>query len=166
MKTLWLLRHAKSSWNAPALPDHERPLKPRGERAAIRMGQLLAAQAPFPDAVVCSTAVRARETWRHVERAFADRRAVSPVEFRADLYHADVEQLRSIVASIPEAHSAVLLIGHNPGLENFAESLTGTTVTIPTATLLCIELESPHWRDFATAKTATVKHIWRPRELD
>lgn len=166
MKTLWLLRHAKSSWADTKLADHDRPLKGRGVRAAKMMGNVLAQQAPFPEYVICSTAVRARETWRIAADAIARHRTVPAVVFRDDLYHAGAEQLRSIAASIPNEHSSVMLLGHHPGFEDFVTEVTGTTMAIPTAALLQLNLNASHWNDFATSRTVQVIHIWRPRELE
>lgn len=165
MKTLWLLRHAKSSWAKLTLADHDRPLKGRGIRAAEKMGELLVQQTCFPELVYCSTAVRAKETWRIASEAIGRHRTAPAVTFRDDLYHASAKQLRSIVASLPDEHSSVMLIGHNPGFEDFVTEVTGTAMSIPTAALLQLESNTPDWNDFATSRTTKVIHIWRPREL-
>ncbi len=114
MRTLTLLRHAKSDW-AFAAPDMERPLNKRGRAAAARIGLWMKHQRVQPDWVICSPAVRTRETLTRV-RAYLPIKASSiDVEDRA--YLADVEDLLAILADCPQEKKNVLLLGHNPGLE-------------------------------------------------
>lgn len=164
MKTLWLLRHAKSSWKDAALPDHDRPLKKRGRKAAVVIAAVLVEQEPFPDAVLCSTAVRARETWQIVSETIAPQRTVPSVEYQADLYHASSETMRDIIAGLPKDHAAVLLVGHNPGLEEFVWDITGTETEIPTAALVRINFAEDSWASAAAAGNGTLAGLWRPRD--
>ncbi|HET6424000.1 MAG TPA: histidine phosphatase family protein [Planctomycetaceae bacterium] len=166
MKTLWLLRHAKSSWADATLTDHDRPLKPRGIRAAAKMGALLAEQSPFPELICCSTAVRAVQTWHVAAEAITARRSLPEAVYRDDLYHASVSQLRSIVSGLPNERSTVLLIGHNPGFEDFVAAITGGAIEIPTAALLKLQLAGAEWHLFATTQTVGLIDLWRPRERD
>lgn len=166
MKTLWLLRHAKSSWSQPELADHERPLKPRGRRAAKKIARVLIEQSPFPETIVSSSAIRACETWQIIAAEWSRSGVVPPVVFRDDLYHASVEQLRRITSELCDDFTAVLLIGHNPGFEDFVSAISSVKVTIPTAGLLRIELNSRRWSEFATTHEAHVSQIWLPRELE
>jgi phosphohistidine phosphatase len=112
MKRAWILRHAKSSWDDPSLADHERPLAPRGRKAAKRMGRWLAVRDVHPDLVLCSTAVRARATLDLVGIGLR----VPTVEIEEALYHASAATLLERLAMLPPAIESVLLIGHNPGL--------------------------------------------------
>ncbi len=166
MKTLWLLRHAKSSWKDASLADHDRPLKKRGRKAAVVIAGVLAEQGPFPDAVLCSTAVRARETWQMVSDTIAPQRTVPSAEYRAELYHASPETMRDIIAGLPDDHTAVLLIGHNPGLEEFIWEITATETEIPTAALVRIDFTADSWATAATTGKGTLAGLWRPRELE
>jgi phosphohistidine phosphatase len=166
MKTLWLLRHAKSSWSNPDLADNDRPLKRRGKLAAEKIAAVLAEQPHFPERVCCSTAVRARETWRIVAGIIGEHRPLPTVQDYGELYHASAEELRDFVAALPDAQSTAMLIGHNPGFEDFVTEVTGTTVSIPTGCLLRIDLPSDTWSDFETTETAQLYRVWRPRELE
>jgi len=166
MKTLWLLRHAKSSWADESLPDHDRPLKPRGIRAARKMGAFLAAQASFPELVCCSTAMRARATWNLAAEAIAIQRTLPPVQYHAELYHASAHQLQTFVATLSGEVAAVLLVGHNPGFEEFVAMVTGCEIEIPTAALLRLECDSPHWTTFQHSRAVRLQHIWCPRDFE
>lgn len=122
MKYLYLLRHAKSAWDTPGHRDKERPLAPRGRKACRTLGRFLAKLDPPPDEVLCSTAVRARETW---EGSATAGRLEWAVSFRDDLYLASTDQLLRIVRNAPDSHGALMLVGHNPGLEEFSRALAG-----------------------------------------
>lgn len=122
MRHLYLLRHAKSAWDAPGRNDKERPLAPRGRKACRQLGRFLAELDPRPDQVLCSTAVRARQTW---EGCVAAGHLDWPVTFRDDLYMAAAEQMLRLVRQLPGTVKAVLLVGHNPGMEAFARALAG-----------------------------------------
>lgn len=122
MKRLYLLRHTKSAWDAPGSGDKDRPLAPRGRKACRPLGRMLGRLRPQPEQVLCSTALRARQTWE----GCADAAGVDwPVTYRDDLYLASANQLLHMVRRLPNAMSAVLLVGHNPGMEEFARGLAG-----------------------------------------
>ncbi len=116
---LYLLRHAKSSWNEP-LRDHERPLDDRGLRDARAAGRLLAAQGWRPDLVLCSTAVRTRETWRHAVGSGAD---AGEVRYVDAIYEGSATRLLGLVQATEESVGSLMLIGHGPGLPGLAEGL-------------------------------------------
>lgn len=122
MRHLYLLRHTKSAWDMPGQDDKERPLAPRGRKACGPLGHLLAALQPPPNQVLCSTAVRARQTWKACAKAGG---LDWPVSFRDDLYLATANQLLQAVRRLPDAVTAVLLVGHNPGMEELARALAG-----------------------------------------
>ncbi|WP_119420245.1 SixA phosphatase family protein [Desertibaculum subflavum] len=122
MRHLYLLRHTKSAWDVPGQSDKERPLAPRGRKACRPMGRLLAALDPAPDQVLCSTAVRARQTWEGCAKAGG---LDWPTSFRDDLYLATANQLLHAVRRLPGSTAAVLLVGHNPGMEELARALAG-----------------------------------------
>lgn len=162
MKTLLLLRHAKSCWEDSSLADHDRPLKPRGIKAARRIGQLIDAQNCCPELVLCSTAVRAKETLRLV---LAESKAAPAVEYLERLYHCSLDVFGSVLQSIPWDLPAVMLVGHNPGLEEFLSHLTGQPQTMPTGALARIELDLSQWSDFNSTTLGRLADLWRPREL-
>ena len=118
-RTLVLFRHAKSAW--PDVPDHERPLAGRGIRAAPVMGRWLRDEGLVPDLVLCSTARRARETWQHAQAGLA---ATPPVSFEGKIYGEDSRELLALIRDVPPATGTLLLIGHNPAIEDLALMLT------------------------------------------
>ena len=145
-KTLLVLRHAKSDRGNNALRDHDRPLAPRGETDAPRMGIALATLDLLPDRVLTSTAVRARETTRLVA---ATRGYDGEIIEEPDIYAASVDTLLDVLRECDE-EATVLLVGHNPGLEELIGLLTAGTraepmVRLPTAGLACVALDIEQW---------------------
>ena len=110
MKRIYLLRHAKSSWKHPELPDHDRPLAGRGKRAAKAIVKHMRAQRFEPELVLCSTARRARETLERIEPALGR----APVRVEGDLYGASARELLACLRRLPDEVGSVLVIGHNP----------------------------------------------------
>ena len=163
MKTLLLLRHAKSSWADSALADHDRPLKPRGIKAAHRMGRLLRRHSLHPEAVLCSTAVRARETLRLV---LEETGIQPPVAYSEGLFHCPPSEFALTLQQVDAAVTTVLLIGHNPGLEEFLSQLTGHPETLPTAALARLEVDLSDWSQFSETTHARLVDLWRPKELN
>lgn len=123
-RRLIVLRHAKSAW-PDGVADHERPLAPRGRRDAPAAGRALAAADRVPDLALCSTAVRARRTW---ELAAAEWTTPPPVRHDPRLYAADVPELLAAVREVPDDVRTLLLIGHNPGLEELVLTLAGDSL--------------------------------------
>lgn len=166
MKSLLLLRHAKSNWDDSGIPDHDRPLKKRGRKAAQRMGRLLKEIDLIPQFVLCSTAVRARETLRLVLKSSWFLPAVEHME---SLYHCLPETFISVLSQLDEPHDRVMVVGHNPGLEQFLEQLTGigpSTHSFPTAALAEIEIQLDFWKNFDESTRGRLVRFWRPKELD
>lgn len=142
MRRLFLLRHAKSSWDDTGLPDHERPLAPRGERAVVRIAEHVRSQKIAPDLVLCSTALRTRQT-------LAALLPVLPgeVEIRVEdeLYGASLEELLARLRELDDV-GAVLVVGHNPTLHGLALALTGRGDVLdrfPTGALATVALTTP-----------------------
>ncbi|PWI19979.1 phosphohistidine phosphatase [Streptomyces sp. Act143] len=121
LRRLVVLRHAKSAW-PEGVPDHRRPLAPRGLRDAPAAGRALAEADCLPDLALCSTAVRARQTW---DLASAQWGTPPPVRHDARLYGADVPELLDVVHEVPAEVETLLLVGHNPGLEDLVLGLAG-----------------------------------------
>jgi phosphohistidine phosphatase len=163
MKTLLLLRHAKSSWKDADLDDHDRPLNKRGKRDAPRMGQLLREEKLVPDLLLSSTAKRARKTAEHV---IAESGYRGETRITGDLYLVAGTKLREVVAGLPEPHEKVLLIGHNPGFEELLESLVGAYTPLSTAALAHVELMIDQWAQLAERPAAHLVKVWQPRELE
>src|SRR5688572_22674308 len=132
MKTLLVLRHAKSSWNDPALDDHERPLNERGRRDAPRMGELVREYGLIPDIVISSDAVRAQLTAEAVAEAA---RYAGEILLDQRLYIASPADILSLLRTVRENAETIMIVGHNPGLEELVEHLTGKCPDLPTATL-------------------------------
>ena len=120
VKTLYLLRHAKSSWADLELADHDRPLSPRGHKAAQAMATVLTRARPLPMVILCSSALRALQTLEPILAALDP-----PAELRVEqrLYGADVPDLLGLLRELPEDRSAALVVGHNPGLQDLAVEL-------------------------------------------
>jgi len=162
MKTLLVLRHAKSSWNDPALDDHERPLNKRGRRDGPRMGELVQECGLIPDVVISSDAVRARLTAEAVAGAiqFAGEILLDP-----HLYMACPADIVSLLRTVQDNAQTVMIVGHNPGLEELVEKLTGERQDLPTAALAQILLPIDQWRDLELSTRGTLLGHWRPKEL-
>jgi len=162
MKTLLVLRHAKSSWDDPALDDHERPLNKRGQRDAPRMGALVREYGLVPDVVISSDALRARLT---AEAVAETARYTGEILLDPDLYMAGPADILSLLPRVRENADTVMIVGHNPGLEQLVEQLTGERQDLPTAALAQIGLPIDQWRDFKRWMRGTLVGVWRPKEL-
>lgn len=170
MKTLTLLRHAKSSWADPGQDDFDRPLNARGIAAARRMGGEMRALALRFDAVLASPARRAAET---VERAAEGFGTLAP-HFDRRIYLASLATLMAIVRETDDAVDRLLLVGHNPGLHMLALLLTAATddplraevaAKYPTGALAEIALPIAHWRELTEGQGKLARFI-RPRDLE
>jgi phosphohistidine phosphatase len=167
MKRLYVLRHAKSSWGEPALRDHDRPLAPRGKRAAKAMARHLRDERIEPELVLCSTARRARETLLRIEPALGRR----SVQVEDALYGASAGALLERLQAVPDAIASVMVIGHNPGLEDLVVLLTEPSparsevqAKFPTAALASLAFDVERWRDLRAGGGDLVAFV-RPRDL-
>jgi len=169
MRTLYLLRHAKSSWKDDSLSDFDRPLKGRGRDAAEQMGKVLAEEKLASGAgklksllVISSPAVRARETTEIVLRSSG-----LEVELRFDerIYEAEVRTLLEVIASISDKAKTAMLVGHNPGFENLLAYLTGDDRLMPTCALARIELKEKSWSELAEG-AGKLESFVTPKDLD
>jgi phosphohistidine phosphatase len=124
--------------------DIERPLAKRGRKAAPRMGKALREKGVVPDYILCSPAVRARQTMeRFVEAAELN----VETQFEQNIYEASSAELLKIVRHLPDERSCVLMVGHNPGFENLLSRLIESVTAMPTAALACIEFQINKWED-------------------
>jgi phosphohistidine phosphatase len=158
MKTLHLLRHAKSDWSGPTLPDHDRPLNRRGKRARKTIASYV--EGWSVDLVVCSTATRARATAKPVVGALH-----CDVSYERAVYAAGATDLLAVVRALPEATRTVMLVGHNPSLEDLTDVLCGSSPPYPTAALGSIDLAVDHWRDARPGGGTLVGHV-TPAQLE
>ena len=163
MKTLLVMRHAKSSWKDAGMDDRDRPLNDRGKRAAPRMGQLLGEQRLYPDVVLSSTAKRARETAQLVSSHSG---TSAEIQLLADFYLAAPETYVATLRQQPDSFQCVMVIGHNPGLEQLVGMLTGADEPFPTAALAVVELELASWSELHLNAAARLVRLWLPRELE
>jgi phosphohistidine phosphatase len=166
VKRLYLLRHAKSSWKDTSLPDHDRPLNGRGRRAAKAIARYMQEHGIEPELVLCSTARRARETLDRIEPA------AGTVHLEPDLYAASAHALLARFRGVPDTVESVLLIGHNPGLQDLALDLARPgpaadelAAQYPTAALATLAFESSSWRNLDRG-TAELVELVRPRDLE
>jgi len=162
VKTLLILRHAKSSWKYPDLPDHERPLNRRGVTDAPRMGNLLRKAGLTPDRIVSSTAVRAQSTARLAGAACGYEGGVVLSEA---LYLSGAQDYIDVLGQVPADVESVMIVGHSPTVEELVELLTGRDEAMPTAALARVELPIDGWAELAPSTPGKLKNLWRPRDL-
>jgi phosphohistidine phosphatase len=163
MKTLLVLRHAKSSWDHTALDDHERPLNTRGQRDGPRMGELVREHRLIPDIIISSDAVRARRTAEAVAKAAHH---TGGVLLDPRLYAASPSDIVAVLRETRETNAGtVMIVGHNPGLEELVTLLTGERQDLPTAALAQIGLPIDRWRDLDVSTRGMLLGHWRPKEL-
>ena len=171
MKTLLILRHAKSSWANPGLDDFDRPLNKRGREAAPLMADYLTAQGLSPDLVLCSAARRTLETWDLVSRRLEPE---PPVKQLRSLYLASSTRILQAVQRAPGDAARILVIGHNPGMERLAAQLAGPgssgpalddlQTKFPTAALAVMTADVAGWRDLAFGRARLTAFV-KPRDL-
>lgn len=169
MRRLWLLRHAKSSWKDPVLADRLRPLAPRGGRTVGVVARHLRDEGVAPDLVLCSPAVRALETWEGVAPGVPPH---TPVETDEAIYLGGAGELLRRLRDVPAPVRSVLVVGHNPGLQDLAVGLTGAgdralrqrlAAEYPTGALVTLDVPGG-WRDLAWGVGRLVAYVV-PREL-
>ena len=162
MKIVWLLRHAKSSWENDWLPDHDRPLAPRGYKAGKRLCRFVSENGVRPELVLCSTALRARSTLELVLPGLGAPRT----ELDPSIYLASRDTLLLRLRSLEPATSCAMLVGHNPGLHELACLLAPPgPEAVPTGALAELRLEIDDWRSAAPG-CATLDRLVLPRELE
>jgi phosphohistidine phosphatase len=170
MKTLTLLRHAKSTWDDPVARDFDRPLNSRGRRAAQTVGREMRALGLRFDLAIASPAVRVRETLEEVSRGYGE--TLEP-SFDQRIYLAPPGTLLELAQAITDDVTRLLIVGHNPGLEGLALRLSRAegqmyaelSEKYPTATLAEISLPAERWSE-VTEGSGTLQRFMRPRDLD
>ncbi len=166
MKRLILTRHAKSAWDDPTMADHDRPLNDRGKVAAADLGQWLASRGYVPAEVFCSDALRTRKTWSGIAPALPG----APVlELKPALYHAGPDVMLAVLKH--GTADTVMMIGHNPGIAEFAARLVAAPPLnpefhrYPTGATMVVDFVADSWDDIAFGAGAVVDFVI-PREID
>ena len=163
MKTLLILRHAKSGGKHADIPDYQRPLKARGKRDAPLMGKLLRREGLVPDLILSSGAIRARRTADLAAEACSYK---GEIRYTRRLYAADVVDVLDYLQKVEDRYRRVMVVGHNPDLELLLEVLSGEYHRLPTAALAHLALPIDRWADLGGETQATLHDLWRPKELD
>ena len=162
MKTLLILRHAKSSWNYPELSDYERPLNRRGKRDAPRMGAHLRQEGLIPDRILTSSAKRARKTASRVAKACG---YTGKVEKLDAFYDSVAGVYYEVLQALPDKYQRVMVVGHNPTMEQLVSHLTGHIERMPTAALAHIEIPIQHWEELNLYTKGVLVNLWTPKTL-
>ena len=159
MKSVLVLRHARKH---PELADHYRPLNKRGKCDAPLMGRLLKKKGLVPDNIISSTAIRARATAEAVAKASGYK---GEIFLNKSLYAAGREAYVGVMHNLSDEYIRVLIIGHNPGLEELVELLTGEIHLMPTCSLVHVKLHIDKWSEIGNKIKGKVAAMWQPRDL-
>lgn len=152
MKTLYLVRHAKSSWKHPELEDHERPLLEKGKKRTRKIIEFLLEKNITVSYMISSPAVRSYETARYIAAAFGY--PLEKIKLSPHLYYGNHSSMLSIIQAIPDAFTNVMVIGHNPSITNFVNRFfTPSMDYLPTSGVICIQFDTDHWGKIAEAAT-------------
>ena len=162
MKTLILMRHAKSSWATPGMADHDRPLNERGRRAAPVMARWLAARGLIPETILCSSSERTRQTVRRMRKAVPE--LPEPV-IEPGLYESGPDEMQASLARLPAGSGTAMIVAHEPGTGEMLSRLTGREHgPFPTAAIAVLELEIGSWADRPWYR-GRLRELVRPRDL-
>jgi phosphohistidine phosphatase len=157
MKTLILMRHAHANWDDNRWPDFDRPLTPRGEEQAPRMGQRLARHGIRPDKIICSSAVRTRQTAEHVA---GELNCTDRIQAETRLYLCPVSTWELAIDRFPEEWNTIVAVGHNDGLEQLVSYLRQQPTHVPPAGVSIIQL--PQWAGFDRTLAPESMETWNP----
>ncbi|HEX8287793.1 MAG TPA: histidine phosphatase family protein [Pyrinomonadaceae bacterium] len=160
MKILYILRHAKSSWDNPLLADFERPLNARGLDSAPLMGVIINKNNFQPDLILSSPAKRAKQTAILVKNSG---KIESEIQYDERIYEAAPQVLLQIISEVKTDPESIMLVGHNPGLEGLIRALADEDQVMPTASLAVIDLEIENWSEIAAGQ-GSLRAFIRPNE--
>lgn len=163
MKTLLLMRHAKSSWKDEKMKDRDRPLNKRGKRNAPRMAQVLLEEDLVPQLILSSSAARARQT---AELVIDGMGFVGEVEYLDKFYMGEPPAYLHQLHKLEKDVERVLIIGHNPGLEALMQILTGKVEGMPTGAIAYVLLPIDRWKDLDDDTRGELVNLWRPRDFE
>lgn len=162
MKTLLILRHAKSSWDNPALSDYDRPLNKRGKRDAPRIGKHIKQQGLIPDHILTSSAKRARKTASKVAKTCGYTDKI----IRLDrLYLAPAGVYYEYIQELSNKYQCVMAVGHNPTMEQLVSHLSGEDHRMPTAAIAHFELPIEKWKMLDLSTKGKLVNLWTPKSL-
>jgi phosphohistidine phosphatase len=161
MKTLLIMRHAKSSWKHPDLADKDRPLNKKGEKDAPHMGKVLKHEDVIPQIIFTSTAARASKTAEAVAEKIGYKKEIIYMD---SLYLAEPSAIVEALQDTPDDIKRVLVVGHNPGVEGLAQILTGKVDSLSTSAITCIKLPIDTWKELTLKVEGKLVHIWTPRD--
>lgn len=151
MKTIYVVRHAKSSWGDLTLPDYDRPLNERGQKNAPEMARRLLDKHIQLDAFVTSTAKRALQTASHFIKIYG--RPLEELLLREELYHAPASVYSQVLSSLPDEFQSVAIFGHNPGITAFVNTLTTTRIDdMPTCGVFAVTADTDQWASFPLSR--------------
>jgi phosphohistidine phosphatase len=165
MKTLLLMRHAKSSWKESNIPDHDRPLNRRGKHDAPLMGKLLRDQKMNLDLIISSTALRAETTANLIAKAV---RYKGKIILDKSIYNAEPMDLLTLLSNSSDEYNSILLVGHNPTMEETVQMITNSPeITMATCAIAHLTLTIDTWTDLKEKQTFSGKleNFWTPKEL-
>jgi phosphohistidine phosphatase len=165
MKTIYFIRHAKSSWDDITLDDHDRPLNPRGKRDAPKMANRLASLEVAADGFVSSTAKRAKQTSEAFRRALNI--SAANCLYDKKLYHAWPEGIENRVKGVSDEWSTVLFFGHNPGYTDLANRIMHNAYigNVPTCGIIMVEADIDSWADFSLAKARRAGYFYPKQQV-
>ena len=166
MKTIILIRHAKSSWKDPSLDDFDRPLNKRGKRNAPLMGKKLKERQIMPDLILSSPAKRARKTAIAVAKAIGYPK--KKIKYHDDMYHPSARYLFEMVRNQDDRNDTIMLFGHNPDFNDFADMLLehNPIYNIPTTGIYCIRFDVDNWKKLREGKGESVFFDYPKRYQD
>jgi len=162
MKTLFLMRHAKSSWKDDSLDDHERPLKKRGKKDIKLIAKIMKKNNFDPDLIITSSAIRAKDTADLLAEALGYKGKIIVSD---DLYMGEPADYMKILKNIKDKYNSVLMVGHNPGLEAYLQIIDGEIEALPTAGLGHLVLAIEDWSEITLETMGDLVGFWKPKDL-
>ncbi|MEP2023022.1 MAG: histidine phosphatase family protein [Reichenbachiella sp.] len=164
MKTIYLVRHAKSSWKDSSLRDRDRPLNKRGKRDAPRMAEYLKKEIDCPDVFVSSPSRRTQDTAVNFLHAFG--KVMSDLVLEEDLFHGDEQDIETVIHSIGNDHDSGMIFIHNPGITEYVNELTDANIfNIPTCGIAGIQLQTDDWKEVGKCEAEMLFYFY-PKGLD
>lgn len=164
MKTLTIVRHAKSSWKDSSLPDKQRPLNRRGERDAPEMGRRIHEHGIRPSLIVSSPAVRAWTTAKVIAHAINYPREFLQKE--DSLYLASLDEILDVIVAQDNGFNNLMVVGHNPGLTDVVNFLVpGLTNNLPTAGVVSVQIDQDNWSLYDRPATELLVHDWPKKSI-
>ena len=161
MKQLLIMRHAKSSWKEPDIPDHERPLKKRGLKDAAAMGKVLKNKDIVLDKIISSNAVRAADTAAIVAEKCGFKK---DIDFTEKLYMAECQAILDLIQSQPDKLKTILIVGHNPGMEALVQLFSKKIESLPTSAIAFFQADIKKWKDLDKKSDLKLKKVWYAKE--